>query len=98
MIDENEEWIESVFLSMEGSQRAKPPRELFGKIQTQILEYKIVPLYQIRYAFAGAFVILVLNTFALHLFFQDTKKVDYDVKISSVDNSEVIISDYQIYD
>lgn len=95
MNDEKEKWMEDVFQSMKGSQRAKPRPELFIKIQNRIGvgDAKIVPLRQWRYAAAVAVLMLVVNTKAL-VYFNQKQQVSYE----DVDTyNQSLISTYQIY-
>ena len=99
MNDEKEKWIEDVFQSMKGSQRAKPQPDLFVKIQNRIgvVDAKIVPLHQWRYAAAAAVLILLMNMTAL-VYFNQQNKVNYeDVAVEDTYNQS-LISSYQIYE
>ena len=100
MNDEKEKWIEDVFQSMKGSQRAKPRRELLANIENRIRfsEAKIVTIRQSRYGVAAAVLILVLNLFALHQFTQNNELRDNEMFVSTQNINESIISNYKIYE
>lgn len=99
MNDEKEKWMETVFQSMKGSQRAKPRPDLFAKIQSRIgvVDAKIVPLRQWRYAAAAAVLLLLMNTSVL-VYFSQQIQVNYE-DIAVVDTyNQSLISSYQIYE
>lgn len=96
MNDDKEKWMEDVFQSMKGSQRAKPQSDVFVKIQNRIGvgDAKIVTLRQWRYAAAVAVLMLVVNTTALVYFNQ----LNYE-DVTVVDTyNQALISSYQIYE
>lgn len=99
MNDEKEKWMEEVFHSMKGSQRAKPSPELFARIEDQIAasKGKIIPLHQWRYAAAAAALVLFINVTALLYYNQYAGAAN--VEVAAVDAySESLISNYQIYE
>ena len=67
MNKEKEKWIEDVFQSMKGAQRAKPRPELFNKIENQIYSSnaKIIQNFQWRSYAAAVILLLLINTMAL---------------------------------
>lgn len=90
--------LQRVLESMEGSQRAKPKPELWGKIEEQIeaSEAKLISIQQWRIV-AAAVLLLSLNLFALYDY---TKNVAQSSGRTAMDNSATppLISDYQIYE
>lgn len=99
MNDDKEKWMQDVFQSMKGSQRAKPRPDLFVKIQNRIGVggAKIVPLRQWRYAAAVAVLMLVVNTIAL-VYFNQQNQLNYE-DVTVVDTyNQALISSYQIYE
>lgn len=95
---DQEKWVEEVFQSMKGSQRAKPSPELFSRIQGQIEGSKsnIVPLYPWRYV-AAAVVIVFFNVTALFYYNQPEEVSSGNVMVADV-YSQSLISSYQIYE
>ena len=99
MNDEKEKWMDEVFESMKGSQRAKPGPELFAKIESQIeiSTGKIIPLQQWRYAAAAAVLVLLVNATVL-LYYNQHDGVAYE-DVAVVDTyRQPLISNYQIYE
>ncbi|MEM8524168.1 MAG: hypothetical protein AAGG68_05980 [Bacteroidota bacterium] len=99
MSDEKEKWMEEVFQSMSGGQRAKPRLELFSKIENQITfsKAKIVSLRQWKLAAAAAAFILLINTATLIYYNQSNQMNEEEVAV--VDTyEESIINFYQIYE
>lgn len=99
MNDEKEKWIEGVFDSMKGSQRAKPGPVVFAKIKTQITgsTTKVVPMHQWKNAAAAAAMILLVNVTAL-LYYNQINMVSYDDAVVTDTYSQSLISSYQIYE
>lgn len=99
MNDEKEKWMEDVFQSMKGSQRAKPRPDLLVKIQNRIgvVDAKIVPLRQWRYVTAAAILLLLIDMSAL-VYFSQHNQVNYE-DVAVVDTyNQSLISSYQIYE
>jgi hypothetical protein len=98
MNDDKVKWMEDVFQSMKGSQRAKPQSDVFVKIQNRIGfgDAKIVPLRQGRYAAAVAVLMLVVNTTAL-VYFNQQHQVNYEDVADGNTYNQALISTYQIY-
>ncbi len=99
MNDEKEKWMEEVFQSMKGSQRAKPGPELFAKIEDQISfpKAKVVSMAQWRYAAAAAVLVLFLNTTTL-LHYKQLDKVSYENTAVADSYGQALITTYQIYE
>jgi hypothetical protein len=98
MKDDKEKWMEDVFQSMKGSQRAKPRAELFANIKGEISgsKAKVVPMYQWRYAGVAAAFLIAVNTAVL--LFYNQNNTTYE-KVTVVDTySQPLISTYQIYE
>lgn len=98
MSDEQEKWMEEVFHSMKGSQRAKPEPVLFTRIEDQITASKhtVISLRQWRYAVAAAAMVLLVNAAALLYYNQYTPVSQEEVLLLDV-YGESLISNYQIY-
>lgn len=93
MEKEEKQWINSVFNSLEGSQRAKPNSDLFQEIETRTsaTPIKIIPMYQLRVASIAIILILALNVMAINnLTQQETAN-----KSENTSFSTELISDYQ---
>lgn len=99
MKNEKEKWMEEVFQSMKGSQRAKPSAELFAHIQNRIAnpEAKPVPMYQWKSALAAAAVILLINITALFYYSQQEGLFYENTSVTDAYH-ESFISTYQIYE
>lgn len=98
MNEDKEKWMEDVFQSMKGSQRAKPSSDLFVKIQDQIGsgDAKVVSLHQWKYTAAAVVFILVVNTKAL-VYFNQQHQVNYEDVVDGNTYNQTLISTYQIY-
>ncbi|MBQ4821886.1 hypothetical protein [Aquimarina sp. MMG016] len=98
MNDSKKKWMEDVFQSMKGSQRAKPQQELFAKINNQfkLEKTEVVPLHQWRYTAAVAIFLLLMNSTAL-IYYNLNRQVDYDYATFEDTYKESLISSYQIY-
>ncbi len=99
MKNDKEKWIEGVFESLKGSQRAKPSRELFAKIEGQIYksEAKVIPLHQLRMAAASVILLLILNVFAFSQYAQNSTISTEDSVVYDASN-QALISNYQLYE
>lgn len=97
--NDKEKWIEDVFDSMKGSQRAKPDSGLFAKIEGQIdaPEAKIIPMRQWNYAAAAAVLVLILNVFAMRQYTQNNELNANEMVVSDV-SGQSLISNYKIYE
>lgn len=98
MNNEKEKWVEDVFQSMKGSERAKPQPDLFEKIQSRIRvgDGKVLNLFHWKYASAAAVLILFMNITALVYFNQQNKLKNKGVQDRNIYN-RAIINTYQIY-
>lgn len=99
---EKEKWMDEVFHSMKGSQRARPRPEVFAKIQAKInaSEAKVITLREWRYAVATAILVLIVNVFALHRFNQNAELQNV-IMVTEVDTENYghsIISNFNIYE
>ena len=96
MKDEREKWIESVFESMEGSQRAKPSPSLLSRIEDKIYasEANLISIPWIRWAVAAAVTLIVLNIAAVSY----SAKQSNTAYSSQDTESGSLISDYQLYE
>lgn len=99
MKSDKEKWMEDVFESMKGSQRARPQPELLEKIMKNIdaPEAKVVPMYQWRIVAAAAVLLLVLNIFALNHYTQNSVSSSGELAVEDA-SSQLIISNYKIYE
>ena len=97
MKSNKDKWIAGVLGSLEGSKRAVPPPELFGRIQQKIAspEAKIVPIGRYRLAAAAAVLLLVLNVWVLH---QYSQAPGFTSSEQVTDSSQSLISDFNLYD
>lgn len=99
MKDNNKgKWLNDVFDSIKGSERAKPNDDLFGKILNKIdaPETQIIPLRQLRFAAAAAIILLVLN---ISLLRQNIQGDIFNTESQLIDNAdEAVISNYNIYE
>ena len=98
MNDDKEKWIEEVFQSMKGSQRAKPSAALFTAIEDRITvsKNKVVPLHPWWYAAAAAIVIFV-NATAVFFYNQQGEVSSENSGVTEA-YSQPLISTYQIYE
>lgn len=97
MKNEKEQWINDVFESVKGSERAKPNTDLFTKIESQIdsEEAKIIPMRQWRMAVAAAVVILIMNVFAIQNFTQNNRMNADEIENET---NQPLISNFNLYD
>jgi len=93
--NDKEKWIDDVFDSVKGSDRAKPNSDLFGKILNEINapDASIIPLFQLRMIAAAAVILLVLNIAILRQNIQNSN-LNSDEWVT--ENTSVI-SNYNIY-
>lgn len=99
MNNEEDKWIEEVFESMRGSQRAKPNPNLFLAIKEEIASssYQVIPIYQLRgYAAAGVLALLI-NVSFLTTYNQYEELPDFEVAEADMYNKPLITS-FQIYE
>ncbi len=96
---EKEKWMDAVFDSMKGSQRAKPSTGLFAKIERQIAgpEAKVFSRRQWQYAAAAAILVFVLNIFALRQIIQNNELNTGTLVIPDA-SGQSLISNYEIYE
>jgi hypothetical protein len=99
MEKDKEKWIEEVFDSLKGSERAKPSADLFAKIENLIdaPEAKIIPMPQWRVAAAAAVAILFLNVFAVQQFRKINRLNNNELVVDSTSDQQ-LISNYKIYE
>jgi len=99
MKERKEQWKEDVLNSMKGSQRAKPSLDLFNKI-TQKIHHpstSIIPMHQWRIAITAASILLALNFISIHNYLKTNNLTDKNLSIEET-SSDIIISEYQLYD
>lgn len=92
-------WIEDVFLSMQGSQRAKPNPELFAKIESQINNSlaKTSSMISWRYAAAAVIIILFINIFAVsQINRQNLETTSFNQNNPALETR--LISNYKLYE
>lgn len=99
MKDDKEKWMEEVFDSMKGSERARPNPELYARIENQLddPEAKVIPMRQWSFAVAAAILVLVLNVFVLRQFTQNNALNTNEMVVSNT-SSQSLISNYKIYE
>jgi len=88
--------ISDILNSMKGSQRAKPPSDLFAKIEREIsgVDTFIIPLRQLKWVAAAAILLLVINGLVMQ---QNYKYHKTDTIAKSAEGAS-IISNYTLYD
>lgn len=88
--------ISAILNSMKGSQRAKPSRDLFAKIEREInqIDTSIVPLRQLKWAAAAIILLLIINGLAM----QQNYNHHRTNTIAESFGGESIISNYTLYD
>lgn len=98
MAEDKDNWIEEVFLSMKGSERARPSHDLLAKIQSRMegRDNKVVTLYQWKFTAAAAVLLVFMNTMAL-IYFSQEQLGNYSDVVSESAQNQSIISTYQIY-
>lgn len=96
---DKEKWLEGVFQSMQGSERAKPRKELFTIIKKQIADAKVnvVPMYHLRKYAAAAILILLVNSLALFYYSQTSELSNQNIAVIDTYN-ESIINSFQLYE
>ena len=99
MENEKDKWVDSIFSSMEGSQKAKPHPDLLTKIEKGLDEQNTVvaSLFPRSYAAAAAILILVVNIFAISQIYQNRNSPLSSVE-KEVDSNMSLISNYKIYE
>ncbi len=97
MSTEKEQWMDEVFNSLEGMQRAQPDEKLFENIEKHLFapETKVIPLYWIRTAVAAAVVVLSINLYGVYEY---TQRSSSQVEQSNTDSSYPLISSYNLYE
>ena len=97
MKNEKEIWIDDIFESLEGSDRALPPSHLFSKIEQNLTvsESNIIPLMNYRMAIAASFLLLVMNIAAMY---QHTQTISNPSSELINNDTESLISDFNLYD
>jgi hypothetical protein len=98
MKNNNDQWIEEVIRSMEGSERAIPSSGLFRKIEQNLISGdRIIPLNKLLLMAAASVLLLMLNFIAVTqskiLSQNDSTQINEPIK--SYD--QLLISDYSIY-
>ena len=99
MNEDKEEWIEGVFDSLKGSERAVPKAELFAKIKQEITssEAKVVSIRQWRMTAAAAILLLLTNTYIIQQFSQNNLPTAQE-KLSEDGYQSTLLSNYEIYE
>ena len=96
--NEKKRWIDSVMTSMEGSQRAKPPIDLFEKIQEGIHKKtgKVVSMPFLALAAAASVLLLIFNINVMRSVQSSPQAFDNPSHVSA--DEGLLISDYMIYE
>ncbi len=99
MSGEDERWMDEVFESMKGSQRAKPKAALFAKIEDQLNAPKDtgLPIQQWRAVAAAAVLVFCTNAAALAFYDQGHEPPFEDVVVQDA-YDQPLVSSYQIYE
>lgn len=94
-MQDKEKWIESVWKSMEGSQRAQPDPALLQRIQGALFTPKteMLPISFLRMA-AAACVLLVAVNVAVLLNYAQTQNSNY----TDTTEDTALLTDFQIYE
>ena len=99
MEKEKNKWIEEVFESTKGMQRARPNPALFSKIRKDIYgeKAKVIQLPQLGRAIAAAVLILILNVFVV---IEYTKADQIAETATAIDqpSNQSILSNYNLYE
>lgn len=100
MKEDKDKWVDDVFDSMKGHQRAKPKPQLFARIEDKLdaSETKMIPMRQWKYTSVAAALLLVLNTFALQQFTKNKELNAGEMVVSTDDSSQLLISNYKLYE
>lgn len=96
---DKEKWIDDVFDSMKGSQRAKPSPELFSKIENQIYSpaATIIPIIKLRVAAAAAIMLLFFNVISIRQYAQKAQG-DATEYIVESESDQQLISNFNLYE
>ena len=94
---EKEQWIDEVFDSLKGHEKAMPPTHLLTKIEQNLHspEAMIIPVGKYRIAVAAAAMLLLVNVLSLYQFSRNATTSDLEWREA---NAESLISDYKLYD
>ena len=98
MKNEKDKWIEEVIHSMQSSQKAKAPLDLFQKIEQNLIDSsaKVISLKSWKRIAVAAVLLFAINAFALIK--MGSSKTDFS-EVELNDGYEIsLMSDYQIYD
>ena len=92
-----EKWLQDVFTSMQGSQRAMPNPELLAKINTQFNDQNAIISFwhHWKYASIAAVFVLFINSTALIYYTKYKAKTENIASLNAYNKS--LISSYQIY-
>lgn len=95
MENERKDWIEDVFDSVKGNQRASPDPALFARIKNNIeSETKTIPI--VGWRVAAAVLLLAVNLLVLNTYAQDWNS---NTSKSDMQSSEQqLISNYNFYE
>lgn len=95
---QEEKWIDDVFESLEGIERAKPASELFSMITARLErpETKVIPLFWVRAAAVAAVVLISFNIYCLKSF--SNEEVTGDAQTDVTSGYQLISSTYNLYD
>ena len=93
---DKDKWIENIYNSMRGSQRAQPQSNLFSKIERQIqgAKIKVLPRLVFQYVAVAASLLVIINVTAVISYNEPTNKPTPSTKASE-DNT--LINSFQIY-
>ena len=103
MRTDKDQWMEDVFHSMKGSQKARPSSDLFAKIERSIAESQndnVISMHRFRFVAAAASLVLLVNVSALLLYFsqnQINNQASIENQESNNSYRESLISTFQIY-
>jgi hypothetical protein len=94
-MEKKEQWKDEIIQSLNGMQQAKPPADLFSKIQANINKTNadIIPLAKIKWIAVAASILLLANVIGIKQY--QTKQQSVELNQSTAESS--FISNYNLY-
>ena len=99
MKTDKEKWIDQVFESLKGNERAQASPDLLARIEDRIHQpkTKVVTMSQWRFAIAAAILLLLLNVVGLRQYLQ-TNPTDTPGLAIEETTVDALLSTYQLYE
>lgn len=99
MEPDKEQWIEGVFSSLEGAERAKPSANVWERVEAGIGENEPIRFnsWQRRIAVAAAVVLLAANVFALNSW-RISRSGDSEMQANAETYDQSLIAGYNLYE